>query len=202
MTVIAQDKPTTLNARVGAVAMMVGALGTGALTFAPILLVPISLLFLMFVTFGLWALCDEMGMKKPLIRGAFVAFAFAAAAKAQALLQIEPNQIARYYIFYAFAVLVALLLWSAAFLHRQRGLKIVGVLGAAVSAAPIVFLVAGHIVVGVGGAFGITALYSMTDETVQTRYAAIDNIDLIFASWAVIASFMLWRGYIIDAEPD
>ncbi|MBL4646305.1 MAG: hypothetical protein COA52_05975 [Hyphomicrobiales bacterium] len=191
--------PTTLNAQLGAITMALSAIGTGVLAVTPTQLAPLSLLFLLLATFGLWALCDEMGMKKPLVRGAFVAFAFATGAKAQGLLHTDPEVIVRYYIFYAFSVLLALLLWSIAFLHRQKELKIVGVLGATATVTPIILLITGHIIVGIGGAFGVTALYSIADRLAQSKFAAIDNIDLIFACWTIAASALLWRGHIRDS---
>lgn len=200
MTASTPKPPTTLNARVGAIAIGVAAIGTAALALAPEQLAPLSLLSLLIATFGLWALSDEMGMKKPLVRGAFVAFAFAAAAKSQALLNLDVEVVARYSVFYAFSVLLALLLWSAAFLHREKELKIVGTLGVVATATPIILLIVGHVVVGVGGIFGITALFSIADGPLQTKFAAIDNIDFIFSGWAIVASLMLWGGYIRASE--
>jgi len=186
----------TFNARVGAVAIFIGGIGIGTLSLLPEKFAPLSLLSLGISVFGCWALSDEMGTEKPLIRGAMVAFVFAAAAKSQALLLLDAALIARFYIFYAFTILVALLLWSAAFLHRQKELKIIGAVGALATVVPIVMLLLGHVVVGVGGVFGLTALFSVAEGGTQIKFAAIDSIDLIFAVWAIVAGFVLWGGHI------
>jgi hypothetical protein len=50
------------------------------------------------------------------------------------------------------SMLCALLLWSVAFLHRQRSLKVLGAVGLVASAAPIAKLIVGHLAVGLHSA--------------------------------------------------
>lgn len=200
MSSMTQKSDVTLNARVGAIAILTGAGGVGVLALAPIILAPLTLLSIGLATFGIWALCDEMGMGKPLVRAAFVTFVLATGAKTLAMLNISSADIGRYYVFYAFSILIALLLWSVAFLHRQRDVKIAGAVGALAAITPIVLLIVGHVVVGVGGIFGVTALFAVAEGSPQTRYVAIDNVDLIFAVWAIVASTMLWTGRIRTME--
>ena len=67
----------TLNAKVAAVGLIVGAVGLDFLNqFAPDL-VPLRLMAAGALIFGAWAFCDEMGLRKPLNRAGFVTFAFA-----------------------------------------------------------------------------------------------------------------------------
>lgn len=196
MTGLMTAQAITLNAKVGAVALGVGALGLMVLAFVEVRLVPISVLVLGILVFGLWALSDEMGMKKPLVRGAFLAFGFAAMSRFQALLGLNSETVARYYLAYAFFALLALLLWSAAFLHRRKELKIVGAVGVFAAALPIVLLSVGHVVVGVGGAFGVTALFAMIEGAEGSDFVAIRNIDLILSAWSGAGAGVLWRGYV------
>lgn len=196
MIALRPNHPISQNARIGAISLIFASLGTAGLSFSTRNLTPMALLFLGLSIFGLWALSDEMGMRKPLVRAATVAFMLAAGAKSQALLQLDPQVVARLYVTYAFMVLLALLLWSAAFLHRQKKLKIIGAIGALASITPLILLLVGHIIVGVGGAFGVTALFALTDNTAGGGLTAIDNIDRLVALWGIAASLTLWSGLI------
>ena len=149
----ATNKPS-LNARVGSIALVVGAVALLVLATQEHSLAPLRLLTLGILTFGVWAFCDEMGMRKPLIRAGFVAFMLAVFSRVSALVGGHSDSLGRHYLLYAFALLIAMLIWSVAYLHRQRDLKFAGALGAVASIAPIVALVFGHIALGAGAVFG------------------------------------------------
>ena len=109
----------TLNAKVAAVGLIVGAVGLDFLNqFAPDL-VPLRLMAAGALIFGAWAFCDEMGLRKPLNRAGFVTFAFAMFAVCFSILDpaIAGGKLV---LVYAFALLFAMLIWSAAFLPMQR----------------------------------------------------------------------------------
>jgi hypothetical protein len=55
-------------------------------------------------------------------------------------------------------LLAVILLWSVAFLHRQRAMKGVGAIGLGSTALPIGLIVVGHLVVGAGAAIGVSAI--------------------------------------------
>ncbi|EAV40118.1 hypothetical protein SIAM614_28766 [Stappia aggregata IAM 12614] len=80
----------TLNARVGAVALVLGSCGTAALSFLAPDLTPLRLLSFAVVLLGSWAFADEMGIRKPLNRAGLVAIAFAGLAKTLVLLGADP----------------------------------------------------------------------------------------------------------------
>ncbi len=193
-----QTVSVSLNARVAAVAIFAGSIALALLAFIEPVLAPLSLLTLGIITFGIWAFSDEMGIRKPLIRAGFVAFIFAVFAKSSALLQISSPDLARDYVLYSFALLIAVTLWSIAFLHRNRDLKVVGALGVFTAVAPIILLLVGHVIVGVGAAFGIAALFAATAESGAIRFAVVDNIEFLFSLWGIVASVMLWTGRIHD----
>src|SRR5450755_2448507 len=119
-------KPRTVNARVGSVALAVSAFMTLFLSHFSASLAPLRLLSLALAAFAAWCFCDEMGMHKPLNRAGFVFFSIAVVAKVQIALGIATSVAGRYYLLYAAFLLVALLLWSIAFLHRQPALKAIG----------------------------------------------------------------------------
>lgn len=66
----------------------------------------------------------------------------------------------------------AALLWSVAFLHRQRALKLVDAVGVFAPAFPIGAIVVGHLVVGVGAALGISAILAATSATTPRTSAS------------------------------
>ena len=62
--------------KVAAISLFLGAFLTLLLTHTSTPLSPIRLIVLVLVAFAVWAFSDEMGIKKPLNRGAFVLFSF------------------------------------------------------------------------------------------------------------------------------
>ena len=70
-------------------------------------------------------------------------------AKVQIALGLTAEFAGRYYLLYAAFLPTSVLLWSVAFLHRQRALELVGALGVIATAFPIGAIVVGHLVVGV-----------------------------------------------------
>lgn len=81
----------TLNAKVAAITLAVGAFLTLLLTHAEASLAPLRILALAIAAFAAWAFCDEMGLRKPLNRAGFVFFAIAVIAKLQISLGVEPR---------------------------------------------------------------------------------------------------------------
>jgi hypothetical protein len=186
------------NAKVAAVALLIGSLALAGSTLAPPDLAPIRLFTLMLLTFACWAFCDEMGLRKPLNRAGFVLFIFAIAARASTLIVSSSPDTARLYIVYAFAITGAILFWSVAFLHRKKSLKVVGAIGMAATLAPIVLLVASHILVGTGATYGITSLFLALEQPAVSNPSVLNNFDYLFSVWGVITSIILWRGMISE----
>lgn len=194
-------RPITQNAKVGAIALVAAALSTLALSQVQLPMAPLRLIALALAVFAAWAFCDEMGIRKPLNRAGFVAFAMAAAAKFQVVLGVAPEFTGRYLLLYAAFLLVALLLWSIAFLHRQRSLKVLGAVGVIATLAPIAALVLGHIAVGAGALLGVNAILASSTGSAPTDQGFIILVERIFAIWSFITAWLLWRGQIRDAVP-
>lgn len=90
------------------------------------------------------------------------------------------------------------LFWSIALLHRQQKLKIVGTVGVIATVAPIVAIIIGHIVVGIGAAIGVEALLSATDGGAPSDISFVTMVERIFGLWGYLAAWLLWRGHIVD----
>src|SRR4051812_48381568 len=125
-TSLLTSRAATLNAKVGAVTLAAGAFMTLLLSHFDASLAPLRILTLAIAAFAAWAFCDEMGLSKPLNRAGFVFFVIALIAKVQISLGVEPQFVGRYYLLYAAFLLLAVLSWSVAFLHRKRELKVAG----------------------------------------------------------------------------
>ena len=190
------SRAASANARTAAVGLGAAAFMTLLLTHVSAPLAPLRLLTLAIAAFATWAFCDEMGMRKPLNRAAFVFFAIAAIAKVQIALGLTAEFAGRYYLLYAAFLLMAVLLWSVAFLHRQRALKLVGAVGVIATAFPIGAIVVGHLVVGVGAAIGVGALLAATDGSAPSDLGFVTLVERIFGLWAYVAAWLLWRGYV------
>lgn len=194
------SRAASVNAKVGAVALVIAALSTLLLSHFSASLAPLRLVTLAIASFAAWAFCDEMGMKKPLNRAGFVVFAIATVAKAQLALGLPPQFAGRYYLLYAAFLLLAVLCWSVAFLHRERTTKVVGAIGVAASLAPIAAIVVGHLAVGLGAAFSVGALLSATDGGSPSDLGFVILVERVFGLWAYVAAWLLWRGH-IQATP-
>lgn len=187
----------TLNAKVGAVALSIGALMTLALTHTALPLAPLRLIALATAGFAVWSFSDEMGVRRPLNRAGLVFFSIAAFTKVQLALGVDDHFAGRYLLLYAAFLMLAVLFWSVAFLHRQRKVKLAGAVGIVTTAAPIVAIVSGHIIVGVGAALGVDGLLLATDGATPTDTHFIATIERVFGLWSYVAAWLLWRGHII-----
>ena len=191
------SRAQSLNAKVGAVTLAAAAFLTLLLSHTAISLAPLRLLTLAIAAFAAWAFCDEMGLKKPLNRAGFVFFAIAAITKLQITLGLDAHFIGRYYLLYAAFLLLAVLFWSIALLHRQRQLKIVGAVGVLATVAPIAAIIMGHIMASVGAAIGIEALLAATGGP-PSDHRFVTVIERIFGLWGYVAAWLLWRGHIVN----
>ena len=195
-TSILNSRAESLNAKVGAVALCAAAFMTLLLSHFSAPLAPLRLLTLALAAFAAWTFCDEMGLGKPLNRAGFVFFVIAVATKVQIALGVAAPFIGRYYLLYAAFLLLAVLLWSVALLHRQRALKVVGAVGVLASLVPIAAIVVGHLAVGVGAVFGAGAILSATDGGALSDTSFVTGVERVFGLWAYVAAWLLWRGHI------
>jgi len=191
------SRAETLNAKVGAVTLAVGAFMTLLLSHLDASLAPLRILTIAIAAFAAWAFCDEMGLGKPLNRAGFVFFAIALMTKVQVLLGVATQFEGRYYLLYTAFLLLAVLFWSVAFLHRQRELKVVGAIGVLATLTPIAAIIVGHIAVGLGAAIGIGSLLSASGD-VHSDLGFVTMVERIFGLWAYVASWLLWRGHIVN----
>ncbi len=190
------SRATTLNAKVGAIALATVASLTLVLSHFPEPLAPLRLLSLALAVFAAWCFCDEMGLRKPLNRAGFVLICITAVAKVQITLGVAPQFVGRYYLLYAAFLLLALLLWSVAFLHRQPTLKAVGAVGVLATLAPIVALIIGHLAVGAVAFLGVGAVLQAADGSAPADLGFVTLVERMFGLWAYLAAWFLWRGHI------
>jgi len=136
-----------------------------------------------------------MGLRKPLNRAGFVSFLFAMGALLITIL--EPAQATgKYFLIYAFGMLFSILIWSAAFLHRQKSLKFAGAVGAFASTLPVLILIGGHISLGFGAVFGLGLVFDLPVGTSLLGTTQLNIIEAVFVVWSLVAAFFLWQGHI------
>ncbi|MBI3196592.1 MAG: hypothetical protein HYZ40_03580 [Rhodospirillales bacterium] len=196
MDTIATSSTTSLNAKIGATALAAAAFLTLLLSHFSEPLAPLRLLTLALVAFATWSFCDEMGMQKPLNRAGFVFLSIAVAVKVQMILGVAVEFVGRYHLLYSAFLLLAVLFWSIAFLHRQRALKILGALGVAASVLPIFALVAAHLAVGLGAVLGVSSILAAAEGPGSTADPGfVTVIERIFGLWGYLTAWLLWRGH-------
>jgi hypothetical protein len=194
------SRAQTHNAKVGAATLAIGSLLTLILSHTSVPLAPLRIITLAIAAFAAWAFSDEMGIRKPLNRAGFIFFAIAAFTKVQIALGVEAHLVGRYLLLYSAFLLLAVLFWSVALLHRQRELKIVGAVGLLATAAPIAAIVVGHIVVGVGAALGVSGLLAATQGAAPSDTSFVTLVERIFGLWGYITAWLLWRGHITNGN--
>lgn len=193
-----KSRTDSRNAKIAAVALAAAAFMTLVLSHISATLAPLRLLTLAAAAFAAWAFCDEMGLKKPLNRAGMIFFSIATITKVQILLGLESTVAGRYYLLYAAFLMSAMALWSVAFLHRQRALKIVGAVGGLAALTPIFLIIAGHLAVGVGAGVGVQSLLAATKGGTLSDLSFITTVERIFGLWSYGAACLLWRGHIVD----
>jgi hypothetical protein len=187
---------TTLNARVGACALTVGPLGQALLGIFSTGLVALNILALGITAFGAWCFADEMGSQKPLNRVGLLALAIAVFAKLQASIGPEGAGQSAYVLLYAFAILLAVLFWSIALLHRNGTVRRIGAMGALGTFLPLIILISGHVFVGLGTFFGVAVLYRMSSTDPATNTVFLLAIEVLLAIWSLLAAWLLWSGQV------
>jgi len=192
-----RPKAKTLNAKVAAIALTFSALLTLILTHTSVPLAPLRIVVITIATIAVWAFVDEMGVRKPLNRAGFVCFTIAVMCKVQILLGIEPSYIGRYMLLYSAFLLLSVLMWSVAFLHRKKELKIIGAVGLLATLAPLLVILIGHILVGYGALLGVGALLAGTEGSTVQDASFVVVVERIFGLWAYVTAFLLWRGHIV-----
>ena len=183
------DAPTRLNARVGAVALAIGGPLNLVLHAQGDRLGPLAYAAWLIFSLGLTCFCDEMGAGRPLNRAGLVAFAAAFCADTLAL--VGPGPAAR--LLYAFSLLLALVLWSVAMMHRTRMVRAVGSVGAALGGLALALLLAAHVLIGAVTIVGFSQLFAALDDPAKSAAGALVAIDAAACVWALAVAVLLWR---------
>jgi len=174
---------------------------TLALTHTDVSLAPLRILAIALAAFATWTFADEMGVHKPLNRAGMIFFSIAAITKVSLSIGVAEEVAGRYYMLYAGFLLLAVLFWSVAFLHRQKSLKIAGAVGVLATLVPIALLVIGHVAVGLGAVWGVTSLVAATDGAPITDISFVVVVERIFGLWCYAAAWFMWRGYMDQMPP-
>lgn len=190
-----QSINVSLNARVAAVAFPLGAVGLHVLNQLPVSLLPARLIVIALLVFGVWAFSDEMGLRKPLNRAAFVSFIFSVGALLALTLESNTLQ-GRYVLIYCFGLLFSVVIWSLAFLHRQRSLKMIGSFGLVAGLLPVLILIGGHLSVGFGALFGVAVMFELSQGATMLGTTQVNLIEALFVTWSLFAAVCLWTGRI------
>lgn len=185
------------NAKFGAIALALAAFTTLLLSHTTNSLAPLRTLTAAIAIIAVWAFCDEMGIRKPLNRAGFVFFSIAMTAKFQIMLDVASQLTGHYQLLYAAFLLSAVLLWSIAFLHRPREVRLAGAVGLLAAMAPIASIVAGHLVLGAGAIFGVGSLLTAAEGGLPSDLTFLAVTERIFGLWSFFAAWLLWRGRIV-----
>ncbi len=189
-----ESRLATLNAKVAGVSLVIGAILLHAVNQLDFSLQPVRLIIIATLIMGAWAFSDEMGLRKPLNRAAFVCFAGSMLGLTVTVLEPEKFNLQTYVLLYSMALLFAVLIWSAAFLHRQKDLKVVGAVGAFASVLPLLALIVGHLSIGAGAVLGVQVLLKPEQGASVLSSGPVQLIEVVFILWSLATAIFLWRG--------
>jgi hypothetical protein len=196
MTDTGVEAPIRLNARVGAVALAVGAPLNLILHAQGDRLGPLAYAAWLVFSLGAACFCDEMGAGRPLNRAGLIAFAAAFCADTVALVGAGARPGAR--LLYAFCLLAALVLWSVAMMHRTRLVKAVGSAGATLGGVALALLLAAHLLLGAVTILGFSQLFAALDDPAKSAAGALVAVDATACIWALAVALLLWTGQLRD----
>jgi hypothetical protein len=195
-TSLTPNTAESLNAKVGAVALAIASSMTLLLPHFTNPPAPLRILALAVAAFAAWAFCDESGLKKPLNRAGLVFLSIAVFTRLQIVLGIASQFAGRYYLLYSAFMLLAVLCWSIALLHRLHRPKAVGAAGILRVLIPIVAFVAAHLVVGFSALLGVKSMLAAAEGGSPTDLGFVNLVEHVFAFWGYVMAWLLWRGHI------
>ncbi len=187
------SEPATRNARTGAVALGLFAPLHCLVNLQGAALAPLAFASWLGVSFGILCLTEELGAARPLNRAGLVLFAAAFCARLLMAVAVDPALQARVQLLFAFAILGALLFWSAALMHRPRTPRVAGILGAAVAGSTLALILAAHLLVGSVTISGFSALFAAVSDPTRETLRAMTTINVILGLWGLAGAGLLWR---------
>ena len=141
--------------------------------------------------YGFMGLSDQMGSKKPLVRAGLIAYLLGSFAMLNAIMATNMASNQNFAALGIIAVSAAMLLWSAALLHRQGSARLVGGAGVLASLGPIL-LIAGHGVLFMGAGATIVATTHQMPVDLHTMILVI----VVQTVWNLFVASLLLRGRI------
>jgi hypothetical protein len=187
-----------LNARVGAVALAIGAPLNLILHAQGDRLGPLAYAAWLVFSLGAICFCDEMGAGRPLNRAGLIAFAAAFCSDTVVLVGSGPGSSAGARLLYAFCLLAALVLWCFAMMHRTPLVRAAGAAGAGLGGVALVLLVAAHLLLGTVTIVGFSQLSAALDDPTKSAAGALAAIDAVACIWALGVAALLWTGRLRD----
>jgi hypothetical protein len=189
-----------LNARVSAVALVVGASSQMAAGLSGQLAAPWAFAGWLVFVIGAVGLCHELGASRPLNRAGLVCLAAAFCARAMLIFSSDPAVDVRSVLLFAFGMMAAILLWSVALMHRSDWPRLVGAIGTLLSGSALLLLLTAHILVGGVALFGFSDLFRALHHSDTGTGRATASLSLIMALWSLVTAFLLWtRGVSLSA---
>ncbi len=143
------------------------------------------------MVFGFMGFADQLGPRKPLVRAGLIAYLIGAFAMLNALMASTMSANQNFAVTGVIATSVAMLLWSAALMHRRGTPRLAGAFGLLTAAGPGVMLVLhGAFGASVAAGSGAMIAHMPLDVTGMTVVVAIQSV------WNLVIAAILLRGRI------
>lgn len=184
-------KPISLNAKYGAVALVVSApLLTAMLWMHDELPNLAPILFCVF-SFGIWALLDELGLERPLNKMAAVAFSVALIAFLFWQMAGNTVDLARVQRFLAFGLVAGFLFVNLALLHRGGSNTKANKIGAIAGSTALIVAIVSHLAMGLTGILGFGLIWA---DFGSADLMLLRIVMTLVTVWALFLARAMFRG--------
>lgn len=190
------------NARVSAVAIIVGASIQLTASMLGQLAAPWAFLGWLIFVFGSIGLCQELGASRPLNRAGLLFMGAAFCARTVMVVSPGTGTEIRTQLMSAFASLAAILFWSLALMHRSDRPRMVGAFGVILSGSALLLLLTAHVVVGAITMLGFSDIFSALHDPGKSTRRAMETVAVILGMWSLVIAFLLWTRNLSPAPGD
>jgi len=153
-------KPISLNAKYGAVALVVSAPLLAAMIWMHDDLPNLASILFCAFSFGIWALLDELGLERPLNKMAAVAFSVALIAFLFWQMAGNTVELLRVQRFLVFGLVAGFLFANLALLHRGGSNAKANKIGAIAGSTALILVIVSHLVTGLMSVLGFGLIWA------------------------------------------
>lgn len=184
-------RPVSVNARLGAFALLIGSSVQLIASIAAAMSAPWAYAGWLIFAFGAMCFCQELGPARPLNRAGLILLAATVCFRSFLVLELSATLSARAKLAFVLAGFGAMLFWSVALMHRTERAHTVGVFGLSIAGGGIVLLLSAHLALGIAGIAGFVKLFDAVHQPDADYSQALVSISILLSLWSLAVAWLL-----------